>query len=153
MCRGFLGIFCRAILLAPTGGWDPLPLALSGQDRIPSTNKKPPPERGWWWGEPGGTSEGTPVVLVSSPSSGSEGVRIRPRVVLAVEVGIVPQVRFNEEVVRVDVVHEFRVVGVVFHVRSIAHPHRMSSPTHKKKLSTIYPPGGVWGLRVLSSLL
>lgn len=67
-----------------------------------------------------GTSERTPIVLVSPPPSRREGVRIRPRVVLAVEVGIVPQVSLDEEVVRVDVVHEFRVVGVVFHVRSIA---------------------------------
>ena len=160
---------CRRILLASYVMGPLLRLALFGRDHIPPSNKKPRTWRGREIGDVGNLlvsrveplRHGVHVVVVDVfpevsigrgghvpvvDHSGSERVhrlKLNREILVPFLPCVLDRIMHDELIVCVDVVHEFRIVGGVLHVPSIAQMKRLSTHTGKKKLSTIYPPGRV----------
>ena len=151
---------CRRILLASYVMGPLLRLALFGRDHMPLPNKKPPPERGQGVRERG-------ILLVSRVEPFRHGVHVVPvvdhsgservhRLELDREIlvsflpCVLDRIMHDELIVCVDVVHEFRIVGGVLHVPSIAQMERMSTHTGKKSYPQSIHLGESMGCNLLA---
>ena len=167
--------FCRRILLAPPRMGPLLRLALFGQDHIPLPIKKPRTWRGEW-GNVGNLlvsrvepfRHGVHVVVVDVfpevsigrgghvpvvDHSGSERVHrleLDREILVPFLSCVLDRIMHDELIVCVDVVHEFRIVGGVLHVPSIAQMERMSTHTGKKSYPQSIHLGESMGCNLLA---